>query len=91
MLEQFITQLPEELTQLKKAIAEDNISAIRATAHSLKTTVAFIGLESSLYPLLNPLEDLEENNYHPQIIAAQFNKLKQLSIQAVQEAIHFLL
>jgi hypothetical protein len=41
--------------------------------------------------LLDPLESLQENSYHPQIIAAQFNTLKQLSIQAVQEAIHLLL
>ncbi|GEP91177.1 Signal transduction histidine kinase [Chitinophaga terrae (ex Kim and Jung 2007)] len=91
MLEQFVTQLPEELSALKNAIASENISGIRAAAHTLKTTVAFIGLEEHLYPLLDLLESLQENSYHPQIVAAQFNTLKQLSIQAVQEAIHLLL
>ncbi|MFY0255611.1 response regulator [Chitinophaga sp. 30R24] len=91
MLEQFITQLPEELALLKKAIIAEDIAGIRATAHSLKTTVAFIGLEEHLYPLLDPLEKLPENNYHLNVIAGQFNTLKQLCIQAVQEAINILL
>ena len=91
MLEQFVAQLPEELSLLKQAIATENIAAIRATAHSLKTTVSFIGLEEHLYPILDQLEKVEETTYHPTIIAGQFNTLKQLCIQAVQEAINILL
>ncbi|MGO4291477.1 ATP-binding protein [Chitinophaga sp. RAB17] len=91
MLEQFIAQLPEELSLLKKAVVAEDISAIRANAHNLKTTVSFIGLEAHLYPILEPLEKLQENNYHPNAVAGQFNTLKQLCIQAVQEAINILL
>lgn len=91
MLEQFIAQLPEELSLLKKAVVAEDITAIRANAHNLKTTVSFIGLEAHLYPILEPLEKLQENNYHPNVVAGQFNTLKQLCIQAVQEAINILL
>lgn len=91
MLEQFIAQLPEELSLLKKAVVAEDITAIRANAHNLKTTVSFIGLEAHLYPILEPLEKLQENNYHPNVVAGQFNALKQLCIQAVQEAINILL
>jgi len=91
MLEQFIAQLPEELSLLKKAVAAEDIPAIRANAHNLKTTVSFIGLEAHLYPILEPLEKLQDNNYHPHVVAGQFNTLKQLCIQAVQEAINILL
>ncbi|MBO9731118.1 MAG: response regulator [Chitinophaga sp.] len=91
MLEQFIAQLPEELSLLKKAVVAEDIPAIRANAHNLKTTVSFIGLETHLYPILEPLEKLQENNYHPQVVAGQFNTLKHLCIQAVQEAINILL
>lgn len=91
MLEQFIAQLPEELSLLKKAVVAEDIAAIRANAHNLKTTVSFIGLEGHLYPILEPLEKLQENNYHPNVVAGQFNTLKQLCIQAVQEAINILL
>ncbi|NLR77639.1 hybrid sensor histidine kinase/response regulator [Chitinophaga eiseniae] len=91
MLEQFITQLPEELSLLKKAVVAEDIAAIRASAHNLKTTVSFIGLEDHLYPILEPLEKVQENNYHAAVVAGQFNTLKQLCIQAVQEAINILL
>ncbi|MGF6848585.1 signal transduction histidine kinase/CheY-like chemotaxis protein/HPt (histidine-containing phosphotransfer) domain-containing protein [Chitinophaga sp. W3I9] len=91
MLEQFIAQLPEELSLLKQAVIAEDIAAIRATAHNLKTTVSFIGLQDHLYPILEPLEKLQENNYHPGTVASQFNTLKHLCIQAVQEAIHILL
>ncbi|NLR58014.1 response regulator [Chitinophaga polysaccharea] len=91
MLEQFIAQLPEELSLLKKAVAAEDIAAIRASAHNLKTTVSFIGLEDHLYPILEPLEKVQENNYHAAVVAGQFNTLKHLCIQAVQEAINILL
>ena len=91
MLEQFIAQLPEELSLLKKAVVAEDIPAIRASAHNLKTTVSFIGLEDHLYPILEPLEKVQENNYHAAVVAGQFNTLKHLCIQAVQEAINILL
>ncbi|TWF42618.1 signal transduction histidine kinase [Chitinophaga polysaccharea] len=91
MLEQFIAQLPEELSLLKKAVMAEDIPAIRASAHNLKTTVSFIGLEDHLYPILEPLEKVQENNYHAAVVAGQFNTLKHLCIQAVQEAINILL
>jgi len=91
MLEQFIAQLPEELSLLKQAVVTEDIAAIRATAHNLKTTVSFIGLQDHLYPVLEPLEKLQENSYHSGMVTNQFNTLKQLCIQAVQEAIHILL
>ncbi|PSL43362.1 signal transduction histidine kinase [Chitinophaga niastensis] len=91
MLEQFITQLPEELSLLKKAVVAEDIAAIRATAHNLKTTVSFIGLEAHLYPILEQLEQLQENNYHPHLVAEIFMTLKQLCLQAIQEAINILL
>ncbi|MFB6457976.1 ATP-binding protein [Chitinophaga sp. Hz27] len=87
MLEQFISQLPEDLSSLKKAITSDDIASIRSTAHNLKTTVSFIGLESHLYPILEPLEDLTPAAYDPVVVKEQFESLKQLSMQAIQEAI----
>lgn len=87
MLEQFITQLPEDLSGLKNAIAHNDVAAIRATAHNLKTTVSFTGLESHLYPLLEQLEQTDEKTYDPVTATALFNTLKQLCLQAIQEAI----
>jgi CheY-like chemotaxis protein len=91
MLQQFITQLPEDLALLKKAILEENIADIRSSAHNLKTTISFIGLESKLYPLLEPMESLDEGSYNAANIADKFNTLKQLCVQAMQETLNILL
>ena len=91
MLQQFITQLPEDLASLKKAIVEENIADIRSAAHNLKTTISFIGLESKLYPLLEPMEALDISSYNAAAIADKFNNLKQLCMQAMQETLNILL
>jgi signal transduction histidine kinase/CheY-like chemotaxis protein len=91
MLEQFITQLPEDLAALKSAITENDIPRIQSTAHNIKTTVAFIGLEALLYPILDQLEDIDIDNYNASETIDKFNQLKQQSLQAVLEAMNILL
>ncbi|WP_160711124.1 response regulator [Chitinophaga solisilvae] len=91
MLQQFVAQLPDDLSLLKQAIQAGNIDLIRATAHNLKTTVSFAGLELHLYPILEQLEHAEEQTWHPITGAELFNSLKQLCVQAIQEAIDIIL
>jgi len=90
MLQQFVTQLPEDLSLLKKAIDEGSVTDIRRTAHTIKTTVSFIGLENRLYPILETFESLELN-YDRNTVNGLFNTLKQLCIQALQETLQLLL
>ncbi|RBL90731.1 response regulator [Chitinophaga flava] len=87
MLEQFVTQLPEDLSMLKNAIMINDPVSIRATAHNLKTTVSFTGLETHLYPILEQLEQIDENTYNATTVQELFYTLKQLCLQAIQEAI----
>ncbi|MGN7823879.1 response regulator [Chitinophaga sp. 22536] len=87
MLQQFVTQLPEDLAMLKNAISINDPVSIRATAHNLKTTVSFTGLETHLYPILEQLEQTDENNYNADTANELFYTLKQLCLQAIQEAI----
>jgi len=91
MLEQFIAQLPEDLRRLKEAIAENNIADVRSTAHNLKTTISFIGLESHLYPILTELEETTAVTYSQEEANDHFESLKRLSMQAINEAIAFIL
>ncbi|HEY8914777.1 MAG TPA: ATP-binding protein [Chitinophaga sp.] len=91
MLQQFIAQLPEDLSLLKAAITAGDIPAIRSIAHNIKTTVAFIGLEHPLYTFLDPMEQLSDEHYDPTQTAAQFESLKQVCLQAVEEALEILL
>lgn len=90
MLQQFVTQLPDDLSQLKKAIDEGSVTAIRSTAHNIKTTISFIGLETSLYPILEALENLD-NAYDAAFVAEQYNTLKALCIKALEETLRLLL
>ncbi|SHN18031.1 ATP-binding protein [Chitinophaga sp. CF418] len=90
MLQQFVTQLPEDLGQLKNAIDEGSVTAIRSTAHNIKTTISFIGLETRLYPLLETLEKLD-NTYDADFVTEQYNTLKELCIKALEETLRLLL
>jgi len=90
MLQQFVTQLPDDLSRLKKAIDEGSVTAIRSTAHNIKTTISFIGLETSLYPMLEALENLD-NAYDAAFVSEQYNTLKTLCIKALEETLRLLL
>ncbi len=56
LLSQFIVQVPAEIAELKKALAEKNFNGVARIAHSLKSTVGYVGLAQELHPLLNKIE-----------------------------------
>jgi len=56
ILQQFSIQIPEELALLKQGIEENNFNDIRRIAHSMKSTVGYVGLTDELYPTLNRIE-----------------------------------
>lgn len=56
ILEQFVVQMPEELQQLEEAISNRVFDTIKQTAHSLKSTVGYIGLSEDLHPYLDRIE-----------------------------------
>ena len=56
ILNQFLEQVPSELSQLEKSIKENDFENIRRTAHSLKSTVGYVGLAEDLHPYLEEME-----------------------------------
>jgi signal transduction histidine kinase/CheY-like chemotaxis protein/HPt (histidine-containing phosphotransfer) domain-containing protein len=56
ILSQFLAQVPTELTQLEQSIKEKDFDTIRRTAHSLKSTVGYVGLAEELHPYLEQIE-----------------------------------
>ena len=64
ILQQFLEQGPLELSQLEENINSDNYDQVRRTAHSLKSTVGYVGLAGELHPYLEKLEQdaAAENN-----------------------------
>jgi CheY-like chemotaxis protein len=89
MLTQFVTQLPEDLALLKKALDDNNPTDIRRAAHMLKTTISFIGLEEHLYPILESLEKADAS-YDRNIATEQFNTIKRFCLKALQETLPLL-
>ena len=56
ILEQFLVQAPLELIELEQAVASKDFTKVYQTAHSLKSTVGYIGLSNELHPYLSKLE-----------------------------------
>ena len=56
ILGQFLVQMPEELSLLEKAIELNDFETVKQTAHSLKSTVGYIGLSDELHPPLDRME-----------------------------------
>lgn len=56
ILKQFAMQVPEELSALETSIRENNFDSVRRIAHSLKSTVGYVGLMEALHPHLEQLE-----------------------------------
>lgn len=84
ILTQFLSQAPEELAQLGTSIKENNFDSIRRTAHSLTSTVGYVGLADELHPHLQQIEQnaLAENNEH---FLQKYNFIKAKCEQALQE------
>jgi signal transduction histidine kinase/CheY-like chemotaxis protein len=56
ILNQFITQVPAELSMLEESIKKNDFDCIRRTAHGLKSTVGYVGLAAELHPYLEKIE-----------------------------------
>ncbi|HEY4797669.1 MAG TPA: ATP-binding protein, partial [Bacteroidia bacterium] len=59
MIDIFIKENPNEVSNLKKAIDEKNLEKMRASAHAMKSTLPFVGLD---IPLKKILEDMEASS-----------------------------
>jgi CheY-like chemotaxis protein/two-component sensor histidine kinase len=57
ILTQFLNQLPSELSLLEKSINDGDLDSVRRTAHSLKSTVGYVGLAEELHPYLEQMEN----------------------------------
>lgn len=84
MMEQFVQQTPAELASLQAAIeAQDWLSA-KKIAHSLKSTVSYMGLADELHPSLQDIEKAAVSD-DPSSIPGKFAHVKQVSEEAVKE------
>jgi CheY-like chemotaxis protein/HPt (histidine-containing phosphotransfer) domain-containing protein len=81
--EQFIEIVPADLDAMERAWQDQDINGLRSLAHNLKTTVAVMGLDKSLYP---PLDKIEYHHLTEDAFQQIFHHLKFVSLEAVKEA-----
>ncbi len=84
MLAQFVEQMPQEISELEKAISLKDFPLVKATAHNMKTTVAFVGLDETLHPLLDSIENAAFKQ-DALTIHQTFKKVRTLCEQATKE------
>jgi len=84
ILNQFVKQAPAELEQLEQSISANDFDSIRRIAHSLKSTVGYVGLAEELHPLLEQIEKnaVIQNNLH---FRTDFERVKIKCEQALLE------
>lgn len=84
ILNQFVTQAPAELSQLENSIKENDFDMVRRTAHSLKSTVGYVGLADELHPYLEEIEKdaVVQNTSH---FAKNMEHIKSKCLNAIGE------
>jgi len=86
MMEQFVQQAPEELAALENAIGSNDLLSAKKVAHSLKSTVSYMGLAPALHP---PLESIEKAAVSGDAsgVHANFSRIKEVANEAVKEIV----
>ncbi len=86
MMEQFIEQTPEEMKALEVAIGSNDLISAKKIAHSLKSTVSYMGLAAELHPSLESIEKAALSGDATEV-PDKFNHIKQVTDQAVKEIV----
>src|SRR5215216_2436963 len=82
MMQQFVEQMPTEITSLQSAIAAQDWLSAKKVAHSLKSTVSYMGLTDELHPSLQEIEKAAVSD-DPSAIPGKFAHVKQVSEEAI--------
>lgn len=89
MMEQFVQQTPEEMKALEDAIASNDLLSAKKIAHSLKSTVSYMGLAAELHPHLEGIEKAAVTG-DASGIPAKFSHIKEVTDEAVKEIVMLL-
>jgi signal transduction histidine kinase/DNA-binding response OmpR family regulator len=89
MLQQITVQAPMEIEQLEQAIKAGDFLNAKKIAHSLKSTVGYIGLAPTLHPHLERIEKSALSAKLEEVVD-NFVHVKQVMDEAVKEVREFL-
>lgn len=85
MIEIFLTENPEEIRQLEEGINTKNYELIKASAHKMKSTIPFVGLDAIIGENLLEIERLCTERGDIQLIMKLFSKVKNVCLQGIEE------
>ncbi|HET6991879.1 MAG TPA: Hpt domain-containing protein [Bacteroidia bacterium] len=80
----FLGSAPAEAENIRKALAEQNWEALRASAHSLRPQMTYMGMKSG-ENLLRQIEDQVQGKIYPGEISAMVEQFNSLFIAASKE------
>lgn len=85
MIKIFLAENPEEMRVLETAINNEDYDLIKATAHKLRSTLPYIGLDRVVEHEVNEMEDLATAKKDIPEIGKLFARIKQMCERACQE------
>jgi HPt (histidine-containing phosphotransfer) domain-containing protein len=81
----FLLENPQEMSLLEKGINANDFDQVKTTAHKLKSTLPFIGLDKIVGNEVIEMETLAGNRSHMDQIKAHFERVLKACEQAYKE------
>jgi signal transduction histidine kinase/CheY-like chemotaxis protein len=89
MMAQFAIQVPEELAQLHQAYGAGNMPQLKSVAHTLKSTLGYMGLSEQVRHHLDGIENAARDG-RTEGVAEQIDAVNSVAQQALTELAHLL-
>ena len=83
---QFIEAIPEDIKAIKSSWKDRDFTRLRHVAHNMKTTISVMGLNDSLQPYLDALENDEMNEI---VFQKNSREITRICSGALEEATYF--
>jgi HPt (histidine-containing phosphotransfer) domain-containing protein len=85
MIALFLSENPEEIKSLEYAIREKDYATIKATAHKLRSTIPFIGIDKLIEKDVAEIETLSTEHADISEIESRFSKIRSVCEKACIE------
>lgn len=86
MITVFVEQTPIEIANLEKHLAAGDWKSLRATAHKMKPSFAFMGIKE-LESVIKTIEEYSANETNLDLLPGLIFKVKEVCSQAVEELV----
>jgi signal transduction histidine kinase/CheY-like chemotaxis protein len=90
MIEQFLQQLPGELSAMENEFSKGNYTVVAQIAHNMKTSISFMGLTEKIGETLDYIENNASIQKENTSLKEKITELKDISGQALAEAEKYL-